>query len=64
MAAPIGFHFDFSSPYGYLASAKIDAVASKHGRTLLCRPHLPGVSLKHMPMKADQPERRPDTGGW
>ena len=27
MKAPIDFYFDFSSPYGYLASTKIDALA-------------------------------------
>ena len=30
MAEPILFHFDFSSPYSYLASEKIDALAA-HG---------------------------------
>ena len=29
----IDFYFDFSSPFGYLASQKIEALASKHGRT-------------------------------
>ena len=38
MAAPIEFYFDFSSPYGYVASAKIDAIAAKHGREVLWRP--------------------------
>ena len=32
MAAPIDFYFDFSSPYGYLAAQKIEALAEKHGR--------------------------------
>ena len=32
MADPIAFYFDFSSPYGYLASTRIDALAEKHGR--------------------------------
>jgi len=34
MAAPIDFYFDFSSPYGYLASQKIEALAAKYGRAL------------------------------
>ena len=28
MKAPIDFFFDFSSPYGYLASHRIEAMAS------------------------------------
>ena len=32
MAAPIDFYFDFTSPYGYLAAERIDALAAKHGR--------------------------------
>ena len=46
MSAPIEFYFDFSSPYGYLASTKIDALAAKHGRTVLWRPMLLGVAFK------------------
>jgi 2-hydroxychromene-2-carboxylate isomerase len=30
--APIQFYFDFSSPYSYIASEWIDAVAARHGR--------------------------------
>jgi 2-hydroxychromene-2-carboxylate isomerase len=44
--APIDFYFDFSSPYGYLASTKIDALAAKHGRTVTWRPMLLGVAFK------------------
>jgi len=32
MNAPLDFWFDFSSPYGYLLSARIDALAARHGR--------------------------------
>ena len=46
MKAPIDFYFDFSSPYGYLASTKIDALAAKHGRTVLWRPMLLGAAFK------------------
>jgi 2-hydroxychromene-2-carboxylate isomerase len=46
MAAPIDFYFDFSSPYGYLASHKIDALAAKHGREATWRPFLLGVAFK------------------
>lgn len=41
--APIDFWFDFSSPYGYLLSEKIDAVAAKHGRKVRWHPILLGV---------------------
>jgi len=46
MASPIDFYFDFSSPYGYLASEKIDALAAKHGREVNWRPYLLGVAFK------------------
>ena len=46
MAAPIDFYFDFSSPYGYLASRRIDALAAKHGRKVAWRPMLLGVAFK------------------
>ena len=28
MVAPIDFYFDFSSPYGYLASYRVDEIAA------------------------------------
>ena len=46
MPAPIEFYFDFSSPFGYLASEKIDALAAKHGREVLWRPFLLGATFK------------------
>lgn len=46
MSRPIDFYFDFSSPYGYLASAKIDALAAKYGRTVAWRPILLGIVFK------------------
>ena len=42
----IDFYFDFSSPFGYLASQKIDALAAKHGRTVTWRPMLLGAAFK------------------
>jgi 2-hydroxychromene-2-carboxylate isomerase len=39
----IQFYFDFSSPYGYFASERIDAVAEKHGRDVAWRPYLMGA---------------------
>jgi 2-hydroxychromene-2-carboxylate isomerase len=46
MANPIDFYFDFSSPYGYFASTKIDALAAKHGRAVIWRPILLGAVFK------------------
>ena len=46
MTAPIDFYFDFSSPYGYLASHKIEALAGKHGRGVTWRPMLLGAAFK------------------
>jgi 2-hydroxychromene-2-carboxylate isomerase len=46
MANPVDFYFDFSSPYGYFASHKIDALASKYGREVKWRPFLLGVAFK------------------
>ncbi|MGF1594929.1 MAG: 2-hydroxychromene-2-carboxylate isomerase [Kiloniellaceae bacterium] len=43
MTAPIDFYFDFSSPYGYLASEQIDEVAARHGRSVAWRPILLGI---------------------
>jgi 2-hydroxychromene-2-carboxylate isomerase len=46
MKSPIEFYFDFSSPYGYIAAEKIDAVAAKHGRSVAWRPMLLGAAFK------------------
>jgi 2-hydroxychromene-2-carboxylate isomerase len=46
MADPIEFWFDFSSPYGYLASTRIEAIASRHGRTVAWKPFLLGAAFK------------------
>jgi len=35
MSAPVDFYFDFSSPYGYVASERIDALVERHGRTVV-----------------------------
>ena len=58
MAAPIDFYFDFSSPYAYFGSQKIDEVAMEFGgREVTWRPMLLGVALKETGNKslADQP---------
>ena len=46
MTAPLEFYFDFSSPYGYLASERIDALAARFGRKVRWRPILLGVLLR------------------
>jgi 2-hydroxychromene-2-carboxylate isomerase len=43
---PIDFYFDFASPYGYIASTKIAAIAARHGRTVRWRPFLIGIVYK------------------
>lgn len=45
-AGPIDFYFDFSSPYGYFAAEKIDALAARYGRSVLWHPFLLGVTFK------------------
>jgi len=65
MKGPIDFYFDFSSPYGYLASHKIEALAAKHGRGVTWRPMLLGVAFKatgsgplpSIPLKGDYAKR-------
>ena len=46
MPDPIDFYFDFSSPYGYLASTRIDAIAARHGRNVSWRPFVLGAAFK------------------
>jgi 2-hydroxychromene-2-carboxylate isomerase len=61
MAAAIDFYFDFSSPYGYIAAAKVEALAAKHGRGVNWRPMLLGAAMKvtggaplpQIPLKGD-----------
>ncbi len=52
MTAPIDFFFDPISPFSYLATTKIDALAAAHGRTVIWRPTLVGITiLKVMGLK-------------
>jgi 2-hydroxychromene-2-carboxylate isomerase len=65
MKTPIDFYFDFSSPYGYLASQKIDALAARHGRGVTWRPMLLGAAFKvsgvqplvNVPLKGEYSKR-------
>lgn len=42
----VDFYFDFSSPYGYIASHRIDELARKHGRECAWHPYLMGAAFK------------------
>lgn len=65
MKSPIDFYFDFSSPYGYLASELIDDLAARHGRQVAWHPILLGVvfrqtgsaPLTDIPLKGDYSKR-------
>jgi 2-hydroxychromene-2-carboxylate isomerase len=65
MPPPLRFHFDFSSPYGYLASERIEALAARHQRDVDWRPMLLGAAFKiagtqpltAIPMKGDYTRR-------
>lgn len=46
MSSLIDFYFDFSSPYSYLLSERIDALAAQHGRTVCWKPVLLGAIFK------------------
>ncbi|HWZ47744.1 MAG TPA: 2-hydroxychromene-2-carboxylate isomerase [Herbaspirillum sp.] len=46
MLKPIDFYFDFSSPYGYLGSTRINALATAHGRSVHWHPILLGAIFK------------------
>lgn len=51
MPQPIDFHFDFSSPYSYIASEWIEAVAARHGRTVRWHAMLLGVAFQAAELK-------------
>jgi len=65
MAPSIDFYFDFSSPYGYLASEKIEALAARHSRSVDWHPIMLGVIFKQtgaapltmIPLKGDYSRR-------
>ncbi len=65
MPAPLVFHFDFSSPYSYLAAEQIEELAARHGRAVDFRPVLLGAvfrvsgqrPLTDIPLKGDYARR-------
>jgi len=44
--APVDFYFDFSSPYSYIASEWIEALAARHGRTVQWHAMLLGATFQ------------------
>ena len=51
-AAPIAFYFDFSSPYSYIASEWIEALAARHGRTVHWHAMLLGATFQVTEIKS------------
>ncbi len=49
---PIDFYFDFSSPYSYIASEWIDALAARHGRTVNWKAILLGATFQAAELKS------------
>ena len=48
----IDFYFDFSSPYSYIASEWIEALAARHGRTVRWNAVLLGVTFQAAELKS------------
>ena len=46
MSDPVEFYFDFTSPYSYLASERIDELAARHGRKVKWHPVMLGAAFK------------------
>jgi 2-hydroxychromene-2-carboxylate isomerase len=65
MTSPIDFYFDFSSPYGYFAAERIDALAAKYDCAVNWHPVLLGAVFKKtgatplpmVPLKGDYARR-------
>jgi 2-hydroxychromene-2-carboxylate isomerase len=49
---PIDFYFDFSSPYSYIASEWVEALAARHGRTVHWRAILLGATFQAAELKS------------
>ena len=53
MSRSIDFYFDFYSPYGYLASLRIDEIAARHGCRVNWKPFMLGATFSitgHQPL--------------
>ena len=57
---PLAFYFDFSSPYSYIASEWIEALAARHARTVRWHAILLGVTFQAAGLKSpvDYPMKR------
>ena len=63
--SPVEFFFDFSSPYSYIASERIDELVAKHGRKVKWRPIMLGAAFKasglpflvNVPLKGEYSKR-------
>ena len=51
LRAPVHFYFDFSSPYSYIASEWIEAVAARHGRRVQWHAILLGATFQAAELK-------------
>jgi len=58
MPIPLEHYFDFSSPHGDIASAKVDGLAAGYGRAVLWQPFPPGSD------RLDHLEKWPANGGF
>ncbi|KQV93413.1 2-hydroxychromene-2-carboxylate isomerase [Pelomonas sp. Root1237] len=52
LRAPVRFYFDFSSPYSYIASEWVEAVAARHGRRVQWHAILLGVTFQAAELKS------------
>ena len=52
MKPPIDFYFDFSSPYSYIASEWVEALAARHGRTVRWHAILLGATFQAAELKS------------
>ena len=50
--SPVEFYFDFSSPYSYIASEWVEAVAARHGRTVRWHAILLGATFQAAELKS------------
>jgi 2-hydroxychromene-2-carboxylate isomerase len=52
MKSPIAFYFDFTSPYSYIASEWIEALAARHARTVDWKAILLGATFQAAELKS------------
>lgn len=59
MSKRIDFYFDFTSPYGYFASTRINALAAKYGHQVDWHPYV-GEEFKPSTVARDYPKSLPN----